>query len=47
MATEMGCSSSTLQRKRNDINMLSLYRIPSNSTNKRRQKTSNRIPDDN
>ena len=28
IAKELGCSSSTLQRYRNDINMLSPYRIP-------------------
>ena len=39
-AKELGCSSSTIQRYRNDINMLSLYRIPPN-TNKRKQKLSN------
>ena len=31
---QLSCSSSTLQRYRNDINMLSPYRIQSNITNK-------------
>ena len=39
-AKELGCSISTLQRHRQDINMLSPYRILSNSY-RRRQKTSN------
>ena len=30
IAKELGCSSSTLQRYRQDINMLSPYRIPPN-----------------
>ena len=34
-ANQLGLSSSTLQRYRNDINMLSLYRINPNNTNKR------------
>ena len=37
IAKKLGCSSSTLQRYRQDINMLSPYRNPPNS-NKRRQK---------
>ena len=40
IAKKLGCSSSTLQRYRNDINMLSPYRIPANSQ-KRKQKISN------
>ena len=39
LAKELGCSSSTLQRYRHDIFMLSPYRILSNS-HKRRQKIS-------
>ena len=41
MAKELGCSSSTLQRFRKDLNMLSPYGIPPSNTNKRRQKISN------
>ena len=40
-ADELGYSSSTLQRYKNDINMLSPYRIHSNNTNKRSKKASN------
>ena len=47
IAKELGCSSSILRRYRNDINMLSPYRIPPNITNKRRQKISNTNLDDN
>ena len=43
-AKELGCSSSTLQRYRQDMNFLSRYRIPPNS-HKRRQKISNREHD--
>ena len=32
-------SSSTLQKHRNDVNMLSIYRIQPNITNKRSKKT--------
>ena len=39
MAEKLSCSSSTLKRYRNKINMLSSYRIPPNS-NRRRQKFS-------
>ena len=42
-----GCSSSTLQRYRNDKKMLSPYRILPNNTDKRRQKISNTNSDDN
>ena len=35
---QLGLSSSTLQRYRNDINMLSPYRIQPNNTNKRIKK---------
>ena len=40
IANQLGKSSSTLQRHRNDINMLSPYRINPNNTNKRTKKTS-------
>ena len=43
-ADQLGYSSSTLQRYRNDINMLSPYRIPPNS-NKRKQKIPNHAHD--
>ena len=35
IANKLSYSTSTLQRYRNDINMLSLYRIKPNNTNKR------------
>ena len=38
IANQLGLSSSTLQRYRNDINMLSPYRIQPNHTNKRIKK---------
>ena len=38
IANHLGLSSSTLQRYRNDINMLSPYRIQSNIANKRIKK---------
>ena len=38
IANQLGKSSSTLQRYRNDINMLSPYRIQPNNTNKRTKK---------
>ena len=41
IANHLGSSSSTLERYRNDINMLSPYRIQSNNTNKRTKKSSN------
>ena len=44
LAKELRCSSSTLQRYRQDINMLSPYRILPNS-HKRKQKISNREHD--
>ena len=44
LAKELGCSGSTLQRYRQDINLLSAYKIPPNS-NKRKQKLSNREKD--
>ena len=47
IANQLGYSSSTLQRYRNDINMLSPYRIEPNNTNKRTKKTSNTNFDNN
>ena len=41
IANQLGYSTSTLQRFRNDINILSPYRIHPNNTNKQRKKTSN------
>ena len=41
IANQLGYSTSTLQRYRNDINMLSPCRIQPNNTNKQREKTSN------
>ena len=38
IASQIGLSTSTLQRCRNDINMLSPYRIQPNNTNKRTKK---------
>ena len=38
IANQIGMSSSTLQRYRNDINMLSPYGIHQNNTNKRTKK---------
>ena len=38
IANQLGMSSSTLQRYRNDINMLSPYRINPNNTKKRPKK---------
>ena len=43
----LSCSSSTLQRYRNDINMLSPYRILPNITNTRSKKVSNTNLDNN
>ena len=40
IAYQLGYSSSTLKRYRNDINMLSPYRIQSNNKNKRTRKAS-------
>ena len=40
ISNHLGYSTSTLQRYRNDINMLSPYRIQPNNTNKRTKKTS-------
>ena len=41
IANQLGMSSSTLQRYRNDINMLSPYRIYPNNTNKRSKMVKN------
>ena len=41
IANQIGLSTSTLQRYRNDINMLSPYRINPNITNKQTKKASN------
>ena len=41
MANQLGYSSSTSQRYRIDVNMLSPYRIQPNNTNKRAEKASN------
>ena len=40
IANQIGYSTSTLQRYRNDINMLSPYRINPNNINKRTKKAS-------
>ena len=47
IANHLGYSSSTLQTYRNDINMLSPYRIQTNNTNKRTKKVSNTNIDNN
>ena len=47
IAERIGCSSSSLQRYRNDINMLSPYRIQPNNTKKRTKKGSNANIDNN
>ena len=41
IANQLGISSSTIQRYRNDINMLSPYRISANKTKKRSKKALN------
>ena len=41
IANQLSYSTSTFQSYRNDINMLSPYRIHPNNTNKRTEKTSN------
>ena len=41
IANQLGWSTSTLQRYRNDINMLSPYRIHPNNTNKRTKTAKN------
>ena len=47
IASQIGLSTSTLQRYRSDINMLSPYRIQPNNTNKRMKKPKNTIFDNN
>ena len=47
IADQLGYSSATPQRYRNDINMLSPYRIQPNNTNKRTKKASNNNFDNN
>ena len=47
IATKLGYSTSTLQRYRNDINMLSPYKTHPNNTNKRVKKASNNNFDNN
>ena len=47
IANQSGMSSLTLQRYRNDINMLSPYRINPNNTNKRTKKIENTTFDNN
>ena len=47
IANQLGYSTSTLQRYRNDINMLSPYRIQPKNTNKRTKKLSNTNSDNN
>ena len=41
IANQLSLSSSTIQRYRNDLNMLSPYRIQSNNINKRIKKAKN------
>ena len=47
IANQLGISSSTIQRYRNDINMLSPYRTNPNNTNKRSKKVKNTSFDEN
>ena len=47
IAKQLGYSTSTLQRYRNDINMLSPYRIQPNDTKKQAKKVSNTSFDNN
>ena len=47
IANQLGLSSSTLQRHRNDINMLSPYKINSNNNHKRTEKAKNTEFDNN
>ena len=47
LANQLSYSTSTLQRYKNDINMLSPYRIHPNNTNKRTKKPSNTKVDNN
>ena len=41
IANQIGLSTSTLQKNRNDINMLSPYRVNPYNFNKRRKKAAN------
>ena len=43
IANQLGMSSSTLQRYRNDINMLSPYRISPNNVKKRKKRLKSMI----
>ena len=47
IADQLGYSSSTLQRYRNDINMFSFFRTQANITNKRSKMVSNKMLDNN
>ena len=47
IANQQGYSTRTLQRYRNDINVLSPYRIQPNKTTKLSKKASNTISDNN
>ena len=47
IANQLNLSSSTIQAYRNDINMLSPYRIQSNNTNKRTKNYKNTNSDNN
>ena len=47
IADRLGYSSSTLQRYRNDVNMLSPYRIQPNTNNERTKKVKNTNFDEN
>ena len=47
IANQLGYSTSTLQRYRNDINMVSPYKIQPNTTNKRPKKVPNTFFDNN
>ena len=47
LANQLGLSTSTLQRYRNDINMLSPYRLHPNNTNKRTKTAKNTNFDNN
>ena len=47
ITNELGCSSSTLRRYKNDVNLLSPYRNQPKNTNKRTKKGSNTNFDNN
>ena len=47
IANRLGYSSSTLQRYRNDVNMISPYRINPNNTSKRTKRVKNTNSDEN